>query len=116
MSQLNSISIQRELTWISEVEVVLNVADVFGLSVLNPVSVGFLVVANKNAKQDDHGCLPHKANCREADPHVGVFGAVTQVPEALNAAHGLDLLWGPFEMNFLLKISERTQLSPAQGA
>lgn len=65
------------------------------------MSVGLLIVANKNAKQDDHSCLPHEANRREAESHISVLWMVAQIPEALNAAHGLGL-----EVWFLLKICD----------
>ena len=57
------------------------------MSVLYPVRVGFMIIADKNAKQDDHGNLPHKANRRETKSNHGVFWAVTKFPEALDTAH-----------------------------
>lgn len=77
------------LTWVSEVEVILNVAGyVFLFSVLYPVCVRLFVVADEDPKQDDHGYLPHEAHSWEADADVGVFRSVAEVPEALDAAHG----------------------------
>ena len=42
---------------------------------LLPVSICLLVVSDEDPKQDDHGYLPHKADRRQGDPHVGALGA-----------------------------------------
>lgn len=76
------------LTWISEVEVVLNVTCyIFSFPVLYPVRIRFFIVTNKNPKQDDHGCLPHNANCWKTEANISILRTVTQLPEALNTAH-----------------------------
>lgn len=78
----------KTLTWISEVEVILNVTwYIFSFSVLYPVWIRFFIVTNKNPKQDDHGCLPHNANGWKTDTNISVFWTVAQFPEALYAAH-----------------------------
>lgn len=65
------------LTWISEIEVVLSVAGyVFFFPVLYPVRVGLFVIADEDAKQDDHRNLPHEAHSWETDTDVGVFWTV----------------------------------------
>lgn len=78
------------LTWISEIEVVLNVTGyVFFFSVLDPVRIRLFVIADEDPKQDDHCYLPDEAHSWKTDANVGVFWMVAEVPEALYAAHGL---------------------------
>lgn len=82
------------LTWISEVKVILNVTwYVFFFPVLYPVCVRLLVVTDEDSKQDDHRRLPHEANCRETNANICVLWTVTQIPEALHAAHFLKLFF-----------------------
>ena len=67
------------LTWVSEVEVILNVAgDVVFPPELLPVSVRLLVVSDEDPEQDNHGDLPHKADSGQGDPHVGALGATIE--------------------------------------
>lgn len=76
------------LTWISEVEVILNVTRyVFFFPVLYPVRIWLLVIADEDSKQDDHCYLPHEAHSWKADADVSVFWTVAEGPEALYAAH-----------------------------
>lgn len=85
---LTNIKKVKALTWISEVKVILNVTRyIVKFPVLYPVRTGFFIITNKNPKQDDHGCLPHHANCWKADTNIRVFRIVTHLPEALYAAH-----------------------------
>lgn len=78
------------LTWISVIEVVLNVTGyVIFFSVLYPVRIRLFVIADEDPKQDDHCYLPHEAHSWKTDADVGVFLTVAEVPEALYAAHGL---------------------------
>lgn len=81
------------LTWISEVEVILNVTGyVFFFLVLYPVRIRLFIVPDEDPKQDDHCCLPHEAHGWKTEADVGVFLTVAEVPEALYAAHGSTLL------------------------
>lgn len=83
---------RNEPTWISEVEVVLDVTCyIFMFFVLSPVGIRLLIVTDKNSKQDDHGGLPHDTNCWKAQADVGVFRAVAHLPEALTGSHGFSL-------------------------
>lgn len=76
------------LTWISEVEVILNVTRyVFFFPVLYPVRIRLFVVADEDSKQDNHCCLPNEAHSWKADADIGVFWTVAEGPEALYAAH-----------------------------
>lgn len=80
----------RGLTWISVVEVILNITRyVLSVFVLYPVWVRFFIVTDKNTKEDDHCYLPHKANRWKTNTNISVFGTVTHVPKALNAPHFL---------------------------
>lgn len=75
-----------KLTGISVVEVVLNVtADVVVFLHLGPVTVRLLVVANENPKKYNHGDLPHKADGRQTDTHVGVLVPAEEIPKVLTA-------------------------------
>lgn len=77
------------LTWISEIEVVLNVTGyVIFFPVLYPVRIRLFVIADEDPEQDDHCYLPHEAHSWKTDTDVGVFWTVAQVPEALHTAHG----------------------------
>lgn len=49
--------------------------------------VWFCIIPNKNSKQDDHGYLPHDANCWKTDTNVCIFLSVTHRPEALSSTH-----------------------------
>ncbi len=78
------------LTWVSVVEVILNVTrDVVLMLVLRPVCIRLLVITHKHSKQDDHGDLPHEADQRQGDPDIRVFG---HAPEA--SAAGSQVLHG----------------------
>lgn len=95
------------LTWISEIEVVLNVTgDVVFFPVLYPVSIRLFIIADEDPKQDDHCYLPHEAHSWKADADVGVFWTVTQVPEALNAAHGFFCCRGFIFLLFKMLVEE----------
>lgn len=78
----------KPLTWVSEVEVILNVTRyILGFPVFYPAWTRLLIVTNKNPKQDDHSYLPHKANSWKTQADVSIFCTVAHLPEALDAAH-----------------------------
>lgn len=80
--------VKKSLTWISEVEVILNVTwYIFFFPVLYPVWIRLFVVTDEDSKQDDHRRLPHEANCWETDANICVLWTVAQIPEALHTAH-----------------------------
>lgn len=85
----------RILTWVSEVEVVLDVTrDVFLVFVLGPVCIWFFIVTHKQSEQDDHGDLPHEADPRQADPDVRVFGPAPEASAAVDEVpHGEVKRW-----------------------
>lgn len=81
------------LTWISEVELVLEVREVLFLFQLYPVSICLLVVADEDPKQHNHSNLPDEADGRQADADVGVLLRPKEVGCALTAVPHLGLLF-----------------------